>query len=156
MPRKALDLIGQRFSKLVVISRDGSNARGQPLWKCKCDCGKVIIVEGRNLRMGLTKSCGCIETQKAKIKYRDLPQGLLKMRDVSDLCSSRIDPFQSLANAIIAEAADDYRVALVCKDEATLASLDDFFSSEWYGILTDLDPVALRESLEKEINLLRV
>ena len=32
-------------------------------WKCKCNCGKEIIVKGNNLRSGNTKSCGCLATE---------------------------------------------------------------------------------------------
>lgn len=32
-------------------------------WKCKCSCGKEVIVKGASLRDGNTKSCGCLATE---------------------------------------------------------------------------------------------
>jgi len=56
---KAIDLIGQRFGKLVVIER-AKNHNGRTAWICKCDCGNTIDTEGSSLRRGFTKSCGCL------------------------------------------------------------------------------------------------
>ena len=57
---KLIDLTGQRFGKLVVISR-GENAYGnRSQWLCRCDCGKETVVAAQNLRAGNTKSCGCL------------------------------------------------------------------------------------------------
>lgn len=58
MPR-LIDLIGQRFGRLTVIRRDGANKNGSATWLCKCDCGNVKVVSGRDLINGDTKSCGC-------------------------------------------------------------------------------------------------
>ena len=56
---KLRDLTGQRFGKLIVIERRGSNKRGRALWLCKCDCGNTTIAESGHLTNGYTKSCGC-------------------------------------------------------------------------------------------------
>lgn len=56
---KALDLQGQRFGRLLVISsapRTGRYAR----WLCLCDCGVKREVNSINLRRG-TRSCGCLK-----------------------------------------------------------------------------------------------
>ncbi len=34
----AIDLIGQKFGYLTVLSRDGSDCRGEAKWLCECDC----------------------------------------------------------------------------------------------------------------------
>lgn len=59
-----IDLTGQRFGKLVVLSR-GINKRypaggNQITWICLCDCGGYSEVQARNLRRGDTTSCGCL------------------------------------------------------------------------------------------------
>lgn len=54
-----IDLIGQRFNKLTVVSRDGSDERGEAKWICQCECGNKISVLGSNLRSEHTTSCGC-------------------------------------------------------------------------------------------------
>ena len=62
MPKgNVIDLIGQKFGHLTVISRKGSDARGEAKWECECDCDAHthIIVLSSNLRTGHTQSCGC-------------------------------------------------------------------------------------------------
>lgn len=62
MTTRAKDITGQRFSKLVVVGRFGSNERSDALWRCACDCGGESVVKTGNLRSGKTASCGCIGT----------------------------------------------------------------------------------------------
>ena len=56
---RIIDLTGKRFTRLTVLHRDANNKWGGTMWKCKCDCGKEIIVSSKNLIKGGTKSCGC-------------------------------------------------------------------------------------------------
>jgi hypothetical protein len=35
-------------------------------WLCQCDCGNQTISTGRDLRAGHTKSCGCLQKDKAR------------------------------------------------------------------------------------------
>ncbi len=57
--REYPDLVGQRFGKLVVESREESSASGQRRWLCRCDCGKMHISTTGNLQSGRTTNCGC-------------------------------------------------------------------------------------------------
>lgn len=69
-----------------------------------------------------------------------------------------MDPYQELANAIIILAAKDYRSALrrlkkdgenrVAEDE--LRSIERFFHSPWYEMLTDVDGEYLIRKLREE------
>ena len=63
---KLLDLIGQRFSRLVVLERAGQCIRGNTLWHCVCDCGAIATVRQYCLRAGTTKSCGCLRRETAQ------------------------------------------------------------------------------------------
>ncbi len=56
---RKLQLIGQRFERLVVLSQE-ETLKKETKWLCKCDCGKETIVSGWMLNAGNTKSCGCI------------------------------------------------------------------------------------------------
>lgn len=57
---RRIDLTGQKFGKLTVIGVDNKrDLNGNIYWKCKCDCGNITVVNGRSLRTGGTKSCGC-------------------------------------------------------------------------------------------------
>lgn len=56
-------LIGQVYGRLTVIeaaddlvSQSGYHT---VMWKCQCECGNVVIVRGKSLKGGVTKSCGC-------------------------------------------------------------------------------------------------
>lgn len=60
---KFIDLSGQIFGKLTVVSRSAP-CRSGASWTCVCECGKTTIVSACHLRQGHTKSCGC---HKAKI-----------------------------------------------------------------------------------------
>ncbi len=53
---KRNEIVGKRFGKLVVLEFEES--KGVRLfYKCKCDCGKVIVK--RKDRLNMTSSCGC-------------------------------------------------------------------------------------------------
>lgn len=55
------DLTGQRFGNLVAINYAGkSNASGNAIWICRCDCGNICEVASNNLIAKHTTSCGCI------------------------------------------------------------------------------------------------
>jgi hypothetical protein len=58
--RAKLDLIGQRFGRLLVIKEFGKAKNRSIEWLCKCDCGNETIVPSQRLRNGDTKSCGCL------------------------------------------------------------------------------------------------
>lgn len=62
---KFVDLTGQRFGKLTVLER-APNIGKHTAWKCKCDCGNIVVKEGTNLKQGHTKSCGCDWPQRPK------------------------------------------------------------------------------------------
>ena len=61
---KPNDLSGQKFARLLVVARAGS-AGGRSLWSCVCDCGATLRVNGKRLVSGNTKSCGCLQKEKA-------------------------------------------------------------------------------------------
>ena len=53
---------GQRFGRLVVL---------ETLWeyqppkvKCKCDCGKEVILRKADVQAGTTQSCGCLQSER--------------------------------------------------------------------------------------------
>src|SRR5271155_620578 len=52
--------VGNRFDRLVVVSRTAERKWGQVVWLCQCDCGNKSAVASRNLSSGKTRSCGCL------------------------------------------------------------------------------------------------
>jgi hypothetical protein len=63
---KAPDLTGQRFGRLVVVSREENGKGGRARWSCQCDCGSETVVRAKDLRAGHTRSCGCIQREAAR------------------------------------------------------------------------------------------
>ena len=62
-----LQLIGQKFGKLTVISNTDS-MNYHSCWVCLCECGKKVKVKGIHLKSGHTKSCGCLRKIIAREK----------------------------------------------------------------------------------------
>ena len=58
-----------------------------------------------------------------------------------------MDPYEELANAIIVQACKDYRLT---DNEEELKEIEDFFHSDWFAVLTSLDPDLLITKLRKE------
>jgi hypothetical protein len=59
--RRSIDLTGQRFGFLTVLSRAGTRRTKShriALWRCRCDCGQEVIAWSRRLRAGKHKACG--------------------------------------------------------------------------------------------------
>jgi len=63
-----VNLTGRRFHRLVVIKRVDSGDK-KPKWECKCDCGNTIITTGERLRIGETRSCGCLKLEGNNTKH---------------------------------------------------------------------------------------
>lgn len=70
---KLINLVGQRFGKLVVIERALSDD-AHTKWKCQCDCGNQCTVYGYSLKSNNTRSCGCYKTENAKKLYSTVRQ----------------------------------------------------------------------------------
>jgi len=71
MPKK-IDLLKQKFGRLLVVERTSSSRGGSVLWRCLCDCGNEHLASTRHLnREGRTgknvvRSCGCLVTRTGK------------------------------------------------------------------------------------------
>lgn len=48
-----------RSGRLVAIEPTAERRRGSVLWRCRCDCGKELLVEAYRIANGKVKSCGC-------------------------------------------------------------------------------------------------
>lgn len=145
MGRPVKSLINRRFDKLVVIERAENGANRQPRWLCRCECGRTCIAYGINLKSGKKSSCGeCTGEDMDREQMRQTPASLDRLK------KDRDDPYQNLANAIVAVAADDYRMALQSDNQKLKDNLERFFHSKWYRTLTTLDADALMRKLHQE------
>jgi len=57
------NLIGNKYGKLLVLDYIPRSLHKRTKYKCVCDCGNEVIVEGSKLKNGHTKSCGCIRKE---------------------------------------------------------------------------------------------
>lgn len=62
-----IDLTGRRFGRLLVVSETSKRSGSAVIWRCQCDCGKIIEIPARNLLHCGTVSCGCLRREKAKV-----------------------------------------------------------------------------------------
>lgn len=72
--RRVNPYIGKRFGKLVVLEKTLKTVQHgstqSPLWKCRCDCGNIVLVRLDSLTAGATQSCGCMG-EKNILKMRE-------------------------------------------------------------------------------------
>ncbi len=68
MPQKVKSEEGNRYGRLLVLKRSGSDKNHRAQWLCLCDCGNHKIILGPSLRRGLTRSCGCLNIE-SKTKH---------------------------------------------------------------------------------------
>lgn len=59
------ELVGLKFNRLKVLRVAGKNKHGHVLFECLCDCDNKTIVEATAVKNGVTKSCGCLQREKA-------------------------------------------------------------------------------------------
>jgi hypothetical protein len=62
---KALNLVGEKFGRLSVIS--SCKISQYTGWICRCDCGNITQAYTNSLRTGNTKSCGCLQKERTSI-----------------------------------------------------------------------------------------
>lgn len=58
---RRLDLTGQRFGRWRVLElAESPGWYADAAWLCRCDCGTARIVRAVKLRIGHSRSCGCL------------------------------------------------------------------------------------------------
>lgn len=75
MPRRtrAKDLTGSEFGWLKIIGRaDSRHKDDHAYWKCQCKCGNTIEAPTNSLKLGRTKSCGCLNSSPRPYSVKEL------------------------------------------------------------------------------------
>ena len=58
-----IQMLGEKLGRLTVVS-EGTK---QGSWNCICECGNAVTnIDGKNLRRGFTRSCGCFRKEKVR------------------------------------------------------------------------------------------
>ncbi len=136
--RPAIELLGQRFGRLLVVARVENDKRvDRPTWLCKCDCGQDVTLFGGALRQGRNKSCGCFRRDRMGAMFRshgksktraytmfyDARKRAAKMELPFDLEPDRID---------VPETCPILGIALDCSDRDHTPSLDRITPAKGY------------------------
>ena len=58
--------------------------------------------------------------------------------------------YEELANAIVLQAVNDYRLARKKKESAKQVALVQFFRSKWFAVLSNIDGRLLAQKLKEE------
>ena len=69
MPRRPIDLIGNQYGRLTVVSLFRGpikRANKSAQWNCRCTCGNVTSVAAHYLKNGSTRSCGCLRRENGR------------------------------------------------------------------------------------------
>lgn len=83
---KAVDLVGQRFGRLLVLRRERSETYGNSAWRCRCDCGNEKVTGTSNLKGRYPPSCGCISAEKRERKRKCSVDGCERQYRSKGLC----------------------------------------------------------------------
>ena len=71
-----VNIKNERFGMLVAIEETNQRNFGNVIWKCKCDCGKIVYKSTSYLNKDRMCSCGCY----AKIQHKKHRRDISKQR----------------------------------------------------------------------------
>lgn len=60
---KFIDLTGQRFGRLTIVSRAPDTLPGRARWNCVCDCGTRTVSRSDAFKNSKNASCGCYNNE---------------------------------------------------------------------------------------------
>jgi len=63
-----IDLTGKKFGRLTVVCVDKVLPCRNYAWTCVCSCGKIKVISGHGLKAGTTKSCGCLQVERSRMR----------------------------------------------------------------------------------------
>lgn len=63
---KPINEAGNRYGMVTVQERGPNDKNGKAQWWCKCDCGKIFLSRGTDLRRNKVLTCGCTSYNKGQ------------------------------------------------------------------------------------------
>jgi hypothetical protein len=64
------DLHGRTFGRLTVEAKGPQGKDRRRRYWCRCVCGTTVLVSGKDLRKGHTRSCGCLKNELTGARRR--------------------------------------------------------------------------------------
>lgn len=129
-----INLIGHVYGRLTVEERSQDKNKNI-MWLCVCECGNKTICQGRNLKSGHTKSCGCLNkeaitkhgmgksteyTSWAKMKGRCLNQNNSRYKNYGGrgiiVCESWIDSFDNFLSDMGSKPTPEHSIDRINND----------------------------------------
>jgi len=90
--QKVVVCAGMRFTRLVVIEKAERSPLERQKWRCMCDCGKEVLVEGKEMtRAGARarRSCGCLRAEASMARIKAINDLMVVAPSFQDLVGSR-------------------------------------------------------------------
>ncbi len=85
---RSINMMGKTCGRLSVIKfaffRQYPSTKNIAYWHCRCGCGNEKDVDGRNLRNGVTQSCGCLSKETNSKRVKGIPFTAEHKRKISD------------------------------------------------------------------------
>lgn len=71
--QRLIDITGEKRNRLTVLGFDHMGQRRRSFWKCRCDCGKEVILRKDDFYYDYshTKSCGCWHCEESRSRPKD-------------------------------------------------------------------------------------
>lgn len=70
---RLVNILGVKFGRLSVVkqapSRATPNGTKKAMWECLCDCGNSCTISYQTLKVGGTKSCGCLRKEMSSERF---------------------------------------------------------------------------------------
>lgn len=92
MRAPTLNLVGQKFNRLSVVSFSHKNSRGEKYWHCVCDCGNEKDVRANVLTSGKAQSCGCYHLERVTSHGMTNTRTFKSWHSMIDRCTNPNNP----------------------------------------------------------------
>lgn len=147
------DLVGKRFDSLLVIKRMDKRAHRAVIYKCLCDCGKEVEINGESLRQRLTTSCGCI-------RYSIGEKNIVDILEMNNIEYKREYKFDNLISNKGYQLRFDFAVFNKNKEISQLIEFDGrqhYENTGWGSIdLQERDKIKNQYCKDNNIKLVRI
>ena len=64
------NLIGEKFSKLLVVGECGKTKDRRKVWECLCSCGNKCLAKSKDLQLNRKIDCGCGRFERMSVAKR--------------------------------------------------------------------------------------
>ena len=112
-----LDISGEKYGRLTVLSFYGRDSQKRSIWNCRCDCGEEKAVRSNFLRRGITRSCGCLAKETSAVSGKIGRAKISGPR--SHLWNSKLSAKERAEKRRFSPFVRDWRLAVWGRDDYT-------------------------------------